>query len=198
MRVFQKIFCLPSKNCVKNHTRDVKLDLGFNNSIISKAVDLYAGEPVVDATDEARILRFLNPVLNDKGEIEIVGHCWSPDCNHWEDSRNLLKDIVSNEECSDQFTALKLFVDEIIKSDNLAKDVGIHNFAATSGIHHKPLVYLLWPTPNKGYKGYHLLKVWDQVRYKCFMSDDGESLKEKPVNVVGHASDSVGVCCQTG
>ena len=93
----------------------------------------------MDASDEARLLRFLNPLMNVDGDIEIVGHCWDPDCSKWEESRVFLKDICSSDSYPDQYSAQKHHVDSLI--NGLAKDVAIHNFVATSGNLHKPLVY---------------------------------------------------------
>ena len=46
-----------------------------------------------------------------------------------------------------------------------------------------PLVYLMWPTPNKGYSGPHLLKIWSKVREVCAANN---------VNLIGHSVDSAG------
>ena len=72
------------------------------------------------------------------------------------------------------------------------RDCAVHNLFALSGVYSKPLVYLLWPTPNKGYQGKHLLKLWDVIRFECFFDDEMDSLKENPVKLTGHATDSAG------
>ena len=56
--------------------------------------------------------------------------------------------------------------------DKLAKSVAIaiHNFASLTGMSYNPLIYIVWPTRNTGYKNVHLLKIWDQIRYNCFLN----------------------------
>ena len=44
---------------------------------------------------------------------------------------------------------------------------------------------MMWPTPNKGYGGRHLLKIWEKVREDC-------ATREKPFKLVGHSTDSAG------
>ena len=44
---------------------------------------------------------------------------------------------------------------------------------------------MMWPTPNKGYGGRHLLKIWEKVREDC-------ATREKPLKLVGHSTDSAG------
>jgi len=44
---------------------------------------------------------------------------------------------------------------------------------------------MMWPTPNKGYSGQHLLKIWEKVRKDC-------AIREIPLKLVGHSTDSAG------
>lgn len=74
-------------------------------------------------------------------------------------------------------------MDEIIASRQLACKVAIHNLCNLSGQISQPLVYLMWPTPNSGYGGYHLLKIWRKVIQHCAANN---------VNLVGHSVDSAG------
>ena len=52
-----------------------------------------------------------------------------------------------------------------------------------TGQRSQPLVYLMWPTPNSGYGGSHLLKIWRKVIQHCATNN---------VNLVGHSVDSAG------
>ena len=52
-----------------------------------------------------------------------------------------------------------------------------------SGEKSQPLVYLMWPTPNKGYSGTNLLKIWSKARQVCAANN---------VNLIGHSVDSAG------
>ena len=135
----QNLFGLPGKTTALAHSSSAKLKLGFNSSVFETGPEFYAGGPVVDATDEARALRYLSPILNDHGDIELVGMCWDPDCSTWESSKVLLKDIISDCSYADQYSALKAYVEKVTK-ENLAKDCAIHNFCAASGVLSKPLV----------------------------------------------------------
>lgn len=83
----------------------------------------------------------------------------------------------------DDFASLKRMVDEIIASRQLASKVAIHNLCNLTGQVSQPLVYLMWPTPNSGYGGSHLLKIWRKVIQHCAANN---------VNLVGHSVDSAG------
>ena len=73
--------------------------------------------------------------------------------------------------------------EEIISSKQLASQVAIHILCTMSGGKSLPLVYLMWPTPNKGYSGPHILKIWSKVREVCAANN---------VNLIGHSVDSAG------
>uniref|UniRef100_A0A7M5V3V3 Ubiquitin-like protease family profile domain-containing protein n=2 Tax=Clytia hemisphaerica TaxID=252671 RepID=A0A7M5V3V3_9CNID len=184
------LFCLPSKTCVQQHSKENKLHVGLNEDVFDKAVDLYCGGPVIEASDEARTLRFLSPVVGKGNQIELIGKCWDPDISKWEDSRDFLKNVISDKTSVDEFSALKDHIKEMKSSNSFAKDTAIHNFVAASGVMSKPLVFLFWPTPNSDYCAPNLLKIWDVVRKFCFL--DGEVLRENPVNLLGHSTDSAG------
>ena len=78
-------------------------------------------------------------------------------------------------------TAKSLFIRE--RSQGFYTQLAIHNLCNMSGEKSQPLVYLMWPTPNKGYSGTHLLKVWSKTREVCAAND---------VNLIGHSVDSAG------
>ena len=100
-------------------------------------------------------------------------------------SNNLEKNSLFN----DDFSAVKGFVDEVVRNDGLAKSTAIHNFASMTGPLENPLIYLVWPTPNKGYKNENLLRIWDKIRYNCFMDETGH-LRDTPIMLLGRSSDS--------
>ena len=77
----------------------------------------------------------------------------------------------------DEFASLKRMVDEIITSRQLASKVAIHNLCNLTGQVCQPLVYLMWPTPNSGYGGSHLLKIRKKVIQHCAANN---------VNLIGH------------
>uniref|UniRef100_A0A7M5XM89 Uncharacterized protein n=1 Tax=Clytia hemisphaerica TaxID=252671 RepID=A0A7M5XM89_9CNID len=189
--LFQNIFGLPGKTCANDHVKTSNLKIGLND-FFETAEMIYEGGPVIDSTDEARILRYISPVLNEEGKIELVGESFDPDCDLWGNCNVLLENIISDPSFPDEFSALKSHVDSVIDSNKLSKDAAVHNFSALSGVYSKPLVYLVWPTPNKGYQGKHLLKIWDVVRSKCFFDETTGNLKNNPVKLVGHATDSAG------
>lgn len=83
----------------------------------------------------------------------------------------------------DDFSALQRTVQGLIDSKELAAKVAVHNFCNLYGERSQPLVYLMWPTPKKGYSGSNLLKIWQKVRKDC---------AEKKVNLIGHSTDSAG------
>ncbi|XP_066933436.1 uncharacterized protein [Clytia hemisphaerica] len=187
----KELFCLPSKTCVVQHSKENKLHVGLNEEVFDKAIELYGGGPVVEASDEARTLRFLSPVVGKNNEIELIGKCWDVDISKWEDSRIFLKNVITKENSVDEFSALKGFIKEMRSSNTFAKDTAIHNFVAASGALSKPLVFMFWPTANSGYCAPNLLKIWDVIRKHCFLDNDG-ILRENPVNLLGHSTDSAG------
>uniref|UniRef100_A0A7M5TTT6 Uncharacterized protein n=1 Tax=Clytia hemisphaerica TaxID=252671 RepID=A0A7M5TTT6_9CNID len=188
--LLQSLFGLPGKTCASDHAKPAEINLGFNNNAIETATERYANRPVVECSDEARTLRYISPLMDQNGKIELIGQCWDADLNRWNDERKYLDDILSKNSI-DQYSALKDYVDGIIKTNQLAKDTAIHNFTSGSGIASEPIVFLVWPTPNSGYCGPHLLKIWDVIRTKSFLNEDN-SLKINPLNLIGHSTDSAG------
>jgi len=53
------LFGLPSSTSCDNFKPNKKLQPGYNSEVITQAVELYKGGPVIDASDEARALRFV-------------------------------------------------------------------------------------------------------------------------------------------
>ena len=71
---------------------------------------------------------------------------------------------------------------KVIDDNGLASKVFIHNFSSLGCSTHHSLIYMVWPTPDKGYGGRHLLNIWEKVREYC-------ATREKPLNLVGHSTD---------
>jgi len=186
--LMQNIFGLPGKTTAITYAKKEKLTLGLNMHVFDKACELYGKGPVIDCTDEARILRYIHPDLCDD-HMELIGQCFSPNIDEWGENKVMLpkagKDFV------DDFSALKDYIDNIVQKKLLAKSCGIHNFAALSGTTNNPMIYLIWPTPNRGYNAESMLKIWDKVRYHCFI-DENKKFRENPILLMGHSSDSAG------
>jgi len=72
----------------------------------------------------------------------------------------------------------------VIDENALASKVSIHNFSSLGCSPHHPLIYMMWPTPNKGYSGRHLLKIWEKVWQDC--------ATRQPLPLLGHSTDSAG------
>ena len=88
--LLQNLFCLPGKTTARLHFASEKLRLGFNNHVFETSSQLYNGEPVIDATDEAR---YLSAVLYKEGDVELIGQCSDADWSEWRKNKTLLKDI---------------------------------------------------------------------------------------------------------
>ena len=84
---------------------------------------------------------------------------------------------------------MKRYILDVVHEDKLAKSTAIHNLAALSGLGSTPLIFLNWPTTDKGYRSVHVLKVWDHVQFNCFY-DEENNLRQEPVLLIGHATDS--------
>ena len=164
------------------------LEIGINLKVIDKAVQIYNKGPVIECCDEARTLRFISP-CKMSGVVELVGECWDADINHWKSCRRQIP--RKDAEAQGGFSVLKNYILDVVHEDKLAKSTAIHNLAALSRLGSTPLIYLIWPTPNKGYRRAHLLKVWYHVRFNCFY-DEENNFREEPVLLMGHATDSAG------
>ena len=100
----------------------------------------------------------------------------------------LVKSIISGiffARDSDDFSALKRLVAELVEKNALASQVSIHNFDSLDCASHFRMIYMMWPTPSKGYTGHHLLRIWEKVRGNC-------ANRKNPLKLVGHSTDSAG------
>lgn len=53
----QNIFGLPAASTVNEHENDLAIHIGINERMIEQAIELYDGALVVEASDEARVIR---------------------------------------------------------------------------------------------------------------------------------------------
>lgn len=147
--------------------------------------------PVNEASDGARALRYLEARKDANGEAILVGEGWDPNVKCW----HLQKATVSRRNVEkgdkDDFTALKRYVDEVIKKDSLCKTVLVHNLNCLTSMEKPSIIYCLWPTIDKGYTGKHLLNYWQQLRRFCCYDEKGEMRKE-PIHLLGYTTDSAG------
>lgn len=179
------MFGLPSSTSCDDFKTHRKLQAGYNPEVIDEAVELYKDGPVIDASDEARALRYLQAMKTEQDEIVLVGKSFSPDIEKWEEEKVHIPKKNESEGDKDDFSALRRLVSKVIDDDGLASKVSIHNFSSLGCSTRHPLIYMMWPTPNKGYGGRHLLKIWEKVREDC-------ATREKPLKLVGHSTDSAG------
>ena len=153
-------FC--GKTIAVAHASKDQLQLGINHTVIAKVSNVSRKEPVIECSDEARTLRFVSP-CNLGRDVELVGKSWDRDIDKWSKCRRIVprRSIIF----PDDFTALGNYIYEVTTRDKLAKSVAIHNFASLTGMSYNPLIYIVWLTPNIGYKSVYLLKIWYQIRY---------------------------------
>ena len=154
--LFQDLLGVCSKTNATLHASSNALEIGINLKVIDKAVQMCNKGPVIDCSDEARTFRFISP-CKMSGVVELVGECWDAEINNWKNCRRQV--LKKDAETQDDFSALKKYILNVVHEDKLGKSTAIHNFAALSGLGSTPLIYLIWPTPNKVYKSVHLLKV---------------------------------------
>ena len=102
-----------------------------------------------------------------------MGICFDPDVEKWGEGKVRLPNQDKSLGEKDDFMALKRLIDDVILSESLAKSVSIHNFSALCFLNKPDIVHCLWPTPNVGYKGLHLLNT---IFQKCY--DNSASLEK--------------------
>lgn len=185
------IFGLPSGTTVSQRAKCISMNPGINMDAIERAITEYEGVPVIDCSDEARALRFLEPRLDRSGTLELIGTSWNPDVSTWDNQVLKLPRVDREKGDVDEFSALKRLVDDLIESDSLAKDVSLHNFTALCSTEKPDIAYCIWPTPNSGYKSKHLLKFLEKLRWLCFCKENG-SPRKIPVALLDFSTDSAG------
>ena len=185
------IFGLPSGTTASKQAKSIRLEPGFNIDAIERAISQYEGLPVIECSDEARALRFIEPRLDKNGSLELIRQCWNPNVDTWDNQ--VLKDPKVDYEKGDvdEFSALKRLVEQLINSDSLAKSVSLHNFTALCSTEKPDVAHCMWPTPNSGYKATHLLKFLEKLRWLSFYNQNG-SPRRKPLALIGFSTDSAG------
>ena len=162
-----------------------------NFDAITRAKLLYGSLPIIECSDEARALRYLEPRLNENGVVELVGKCWNPDVETWMERSLPLPSADKQMGDVDDFSAPKRLVDDLVKSDSIAKSVSVHNFTSLCSTEEPYIVHSIWPTPNKGYNAKHLLKILEKLRWLCFYFPNGKP-RPSPLSLLGFATDSAG------
>ena len=182
--LLKNIFGRPCSTTASAHVNTNKIELGLNEKVFRN--NPYGELPVTDCSDEARALRYLEPCLLPNGDIELIGGVWDPNVDRWCNCKQILK--RSN---ADDYSKLVKIINSLTDTNGLAKSFGIHNFSLLTGGKSMPQIYALWPTPNKGYTSYHVLHMWDKIRYLCFVNDN-KQLRKHPILLMGHCTDSAG------
>ena len=146
------IFGLPSGTTASKQVKSIRLEPGFNIDAIERAISQYEGLPVIECSDEARALRFIEPRLDKNGSLELIGQCWNPNVDTWDNQVLKVPKVDYEKGDVDEFSALKRLVEQLINSDSLAKSVSPHNFTALCSTEKLDIAHCMWPTPNSGYK----------------------------------------------
>jgi hypothetical protein len=130
--LLEDIFGLPSSSTAIAHIKaQGTIQPGVNWAVIDKAIEEYKDGPVSECSDEYRTLRYLEPRLDQDGQLQLVGCSWSPLVNNWP-----FKLLVPRRDVSygdpDDFSALKRVISNVISNEALATGTNIHNFSALS------------------------------------------------------------------
>ena len=75
------------------------------------------------------------------------------------------------------------------KIPHLSSQVSIHNFHSVTSTRKNPIVFCTWPIPNAGYRGIHVLEIWQEIRRQSLFDSNGEK-RESPLPVAYFSSDS--------
>ena len=156
---------MPCATTASQRVTTSRLEPGFNSEAIKRAALEFQGFPVIECSDEARALRFIEPRLDKSGRLELLGKCWNPDVDTWQNQIVNVPEMDPAKGDVDEFSALKRLVDGLIKSDSLSKSVSVHNFTALCSTDKPDIAHCMWPTPNSGYKAMHLLKFLEKLRW---------------------------------
>ena len=135
---------------------------GFNKEGIERSATTYEGKYVLESSDEARVSRTLQAMMDKEKQVIVVVEAWNPDPSTWP---NLFKIQRSKDsESSIDYKDLEKSVHAV--RNGLATHVSVHNFTCLTS--QKPsLVFCLWPTPTAGYTAECLYKVQSETRRSC-------------------------------
>lgn len=67
--------------------------------------------------------------------------------------------------------------------------MSIHNLVLLASTDDPTVIYPMWPEPNKGYKAYHLLEYWENLRRSCFYDHLGNP-RSFPIQLMRYSTDS--------
>ena len=185
------MFGLAGETTATKHGKQERLDVGINLKVIDGAAQHYRGFPVNEASDGARSLRYLQPRLTNSGEVVILGKMWNADVQNWNDEILKIPRRDSSKGDKDDYDALKRLVDDLLNNHQLAKSASIHNFTGLGTVEKQSLIYCIWPTPDKGYNAYNVLKYWEHLRRLCFYTETGD-VRDTPINLLTYSTDSAG------
>ncbi len=188
--ILADIFGLCGKTTASSHGGSEKLYPGLNEAALEKACDVYSDMPVIECSDEARALRYLEARKSIDGGVELVGRCFDPSVENWVNQTLQIPKTGENG-APDDFSALKHLVEDLVNKDLLSKSVSVHHFSSLTSVSVPNVVHCLWPTPNKGYKSVHLLKYLENLRRLTVFKPNG-CVRKKPLNLMGFSTDSAG------
>ena len=189
--LLSEVFGLPCATTASQRVTTTRLEPGFNLEAIKRATLEFQGFPVIECSDEARALRFIEPRLDKSGKLELLGKCWNPDVDTWQNQIVNVPEMDPAKGDVDEFSALKRLVDDLIKSDSLSKSVSVHNFTALCSTDKPDIAHCMWPTPNSGYKAMHLLKYLEKLRWLSFYNENGTP-RQTLLSLLGFSTDSAG------
>ena len=188
--ILADIFGLCGKTTASSHGRSEKLFPGLNEAALEKACNVYSDMPVIECSDEARALRYLEARKSIDGGVELVGRCFDPSVENW-DRESLQIPRRGENNALDEFCALKHLIEDLVSNDLLSKSVSIHHFSSLTSVSKPNVIHCLWPTPNTGYKSIHLLKYLEHLRRLANFKPNG-CLRKNPLNLMGFSTDSAG------
>ena len=181
-----------AKTASRHGSTETRLDPGINcQALVTASSLLKTRTPVNEASDGARALRYLKARKNANREVILVGKGWDPNVKHWDLQKATVPRTNVEKGDKDDFTALKRYIDEVIKKDSLSKTVSVHNLNCLASMEKPSIISCLWPTIDKGYTGKHLLNYWQQLRRLCCYDEKGEMQKE-PIYLLGYFTGSAG------
>ena len=152
------IFGLAKETTAAQHSSQIRIDPGLDMAALDTAAETFEGLPVNESSDGARCLRFLELGKLKNGDVVLVGKVWNPDISTWHEQLVPVPRKDDRLKDPDDFTALKRLTDDLIKNDQLAKRVSVHNLSAMASMSTPTIINCMWPNPDRGYQAKHLLE----------------------------------------
>lgn len=91
------------------------------------------------------------------GQAVLVGNTWDPDVDSWPQNLCIPRKDASERD-PDDFESLKRLTEKLIKDEEFAKTVSIHNLTAMKSFEKPTTIIRMWPSPDRGYTAKHRLK----------------------------------------